>query len=95
MKIRSFIWLKEFEEKIRWKHHLEPEEVEEIFGIRPLYRLMERGERAGEDVYAAHGQTEDGRYVMVFFIYKLNNDALIVSARDMNDREQRYYEKHI
>jgi len=35
----------------------------------------------------------NGRYLSVFFIKKLGNKALIVTARDMNRRERKRYEK--
>jgi uncharacterized DUF497 family protein len=46
----------------------------------------------GEDVYAAFGQTLGGRYLSVFFIYKpVRKTAVIISARDMTDKERRAY----
>jgi uncharacterized DUF497 family protein len=39
----------------------------------------------------ALGQTEAGRYLTVLFIHKKTNDALILSARDMADRERKMY----
>ena len=95
MKIRDFIWLETVEEKIVRKHHVQPYEVQEVFYYQPLFRFMERGERHGEDVYAVHGQTHSGRYLIVFFIHKTTGDALIISARDMTTQEQKYYEKHV
>ena len=46
-----------------------------------------------EDLYNILGRTGEGRYLSVFFIKKLKNKALIISARDMNQRERRRYEK--
>ena len=43
----------------------------------------------GEDLYAALGRTESGRYLIVFFIYKLSGEAFILSARDMDDKERK------
>ena len=95
MQIRKLIWLEEIEEKIVRKHNVQPAEAEEAFFNRPLFRFMERGQRRGEDVYAVHGQTESGRYLTVFFIRKTDGDALIISAREMTDRERKLYGKHI
>lgn len=39
------------------------------------------------------GQTESGRYLIVFFIYKSTREALILSARDMDKKERRQYER--
>ena len=49
------------------------------------------GHRAGEDVYAALGQTEAGRYLITFFVHKLDGRALPVSARDMTPSERRLH----
>jgi hypothetical protein len=95
MQIDRFIWLAEVEEKIIRKHGVQPHEAEEVFFNQPLFRFMERGQRVGEDVYAVHGQTEAGRYVTVIFIHKKQGNALVITARDMTDRERRLYAKHI
>ena len=48
--------------------------------------------KLGEDVYAAFGQTLGGRYLSVFFIYKpARMTAVIISARDMSDKERKAY----
>jgi uncharacterized DUF497 family protein len=39
------------------------------------------------------GQTDSGRYLIVFFIHKKDNRALILSARDMTSAERKRYEK--
>jgi len=50
-------------------------------------------EYAGEDVYLALGQTDSGRYLAVFYILKKNRNVLPISARDMDDKERRRYER--
>ena len=91
MRISGFIWLEEFEDKILRKHGVTPEEAERVSFNKPHFRFMERGNRAGEDVYAAFGQTDAGRYLSIFFIHKQGGEALIVSARPMTERERRTY----
>ena len=91
MRITGFIWIEEIVEKLAQKHHVEPYEVEELFGGRPKFRFVENGHRSGEDVYAALGQTEAGRYLVAFFIHKLDGRALPVSARNMTPGERRLY----
>jgi uncharacterized protein len=91
MKIVGFIWLEEIVEKLEVKHQVIPEEVEQVFVQQPSIRRMNRGHYRGEDVYRALGQTEAGRYLTVFFIHKLTNEALILSARDMDDKERKNY----
>jgi uncharacterized DUF497 family protein len=39
------------------------------------------------------GQAKSGRYLVVFFIYKKDGRALILSARDMTTAERRRYGK--
>ena len=68
-------------------------EVEEVLTNRPRLRRVSKGYQDGEDVYSAAGQTEAGRYLIVFFILKLDRRALVISARDMSRRERRNYEK--
>ena len=59
----------------------------------PHFRFIEKGHRSGENVYAAMGQTTGGRYLVVFFVYKSDRRALILSARDMTKAERRLYGK--
>jgi len=75
------------------KHHVGENEVEEIFNNSPYFRFVENGHREGENVYAAFGPTNGGRYLIVFFVYKQNKHTLIVSARDMTTSERRQYER--
>ena len=41
----------------------------------------------------ALGQTDAGRYLAVLFIYKKTKEALVLSARDMADKERKLYGK--
>ena len=61
-----------------------------LFG-EPLFRKVQKGHVPGEDVYAALGQTEAGRYLIVYFVYKATREALILSARDMDASERKAY----
>lgn len=91
--IKDIIWLNKIVEKLAWKHNIVPLEVEEV--LRGSCRIFkkERGKVEGEHLYNALGRTKAGRYLSVFFIKKLRNNALIITARDMNERERRRYEK--
>ena len=93
MFIDDFIWLPNILNKVEVKHQVLQDEVEEVFFNRPRYRFVESGHQKGEDVYSASGQTEAGRYLIVFFIHKHANTALILSARDMDKKERRRYER--
>ena len=93
MRISGLIWLEDVIEKLYAKHDVRQVEVRETLANRPHFRRVEKGHRAGEDVYSASGQTDAGRYLIVFFVHKRDGRALILSARDMTHKERRQYER--
>ena len=93
MKITEIIWLKLILDKLERKHAVTQQEVREVLASSPRVRFVEKGNRRGEDVYSAMGQTEAGRYLIVFFLLKKDSRALILSARDMTDGERKSYGK--
>lgn len=70
-----------------------PEEVEAMFFARPTYRFVETGHNPDENMYSAMGQTEEGRYIIAFFIHKKDGRALIISARSMDEAEKKRYDR--
>lgn len=93
MRISEIIWLEEIVDKLRRKHGVEPEEVEEALAGRPYFFFVEKGHRKGEDVFGAFCQSEAGRYLVAFFVYKQDKSALVLSARDMAPKDRRRYER--
>ena len=93
MKIKRIIWLENILYKISVKHGVSRYEVVEVFNNKPLFLFVEKGFRNGENIYAALGRTGSGRYLILFFVYKNNKNALIISARSMSVKERRRYEK--
>lgn len=93
MVIDDFIGLPSILDKVEVKHQVSQGEAEEVFFYKPRYRFVESGHQGGEDVYSASGQTEAGRYLIVFFIHKSSNTALILSARDMDKKERKRHER--
>ena len=92
--IQGIIWIDEIVDKIAFKHNVSIEEVEEVLHFTPQIRFLEKGKRKNEDVYVALGHSEAGRYLTVMFIYKpLNKEVLILSARDMAQKERSLYGK--
>ncbi|MBM4333890.1 MAG: BrnT family toxin [Deltaproteobacteria bacterium] len=89
----DIIWLDIIVDKISWKHNVTKNEVEEALTGKPRIFKKELGKVEGEDLYNALGRTENGRYLSIFFIRKLGNRALIITARDMDRKERRRYEK--
>jgi len=87
----AVIFLDRIAEKLDRKHGVQLQEVIEVFNHSPVYRFVEKGHRTNGNVYAALGQTESGRYLIIFFIYKQDRTALILSARDMEHGERKRY----
>jgi uncharacterized DUF497 family protein len=79
-------------DKIASKHRLTVREARQILLSKPRIRFAEKGHIENNDVYAAFGQTFNGRYVVVFFVYKPDTaTAIIISARAMSPKERRAY----
>lgn len=93
MVIKKIIWKDQFVEKLELKHNVFIEEVEEILGSKPHVRKVNNGRVKGENVYSAFGQTLAGRYLVIFYIRKSTGAILPISARDMDDKERKYYGK--
>ena len=93
MQLHEVIWKDRFIDKLEAKHGVSTGEVEEALFGKPHVRRARKGYVKGEDLYAAYGQTEGGRYLVVFFIRKEQTAALPISARDMTDSERKYYER--
>lgn len=91
MRIRGVIWVRSVVDKLSSKHGVQPSEVEETLGNKPKIRFVEKGQRVGEDAYLALGRTDAGRHLAVLFLYKVTQEALILSARDMAAKERRRY----
>jgi len=53
--------------------------------------LPKLGDVPNDDLYRAIGQTDAGRYLIVFFVYKHGGRALVISARDATKGERRHY----
>jgi uncharacterized DUF497 family protein len=64
-------------------HGVEPYEAEEIIDNAALITGVGRGK------YAAYGQTDAGRYLLVIFAKKSDARLRIVTARDMTDAEKK------
>lgn len=59
----------------------------------PKFRLGGKGNYLHENIYYALGKTDANRYLFVVFILKRNNEALILSAREMDNKEKSIYSK--
>lgn len=93
MEITDLIITSEILDKLIWKHNVTEREVRQVFLDKPRYRFIENGRYGDEHLYLALGITDSGRYLAVYFVYKKNKKALIISARDMTEAERRKYAK--
>ncbi|MCL4871339.1 MAG: BrnT family toxin [Anaerolineae bacterium] len=88
MRIDDLLWLDHIVDKLEIKHQVVPSEVYEVFWNRPRFRYCV----PGENVYRVMGCTDSRRYLVVFFVYKpADHLALIISAREMTDKERKSY----
>ncbi len=93
IKIIKIIWLNDIIEKICNKHSVMVSEVEAVFKNKPKFRRGARGNYINENLYYAFGITDKNRLLFIVFIFKRNNEALIISARDMDYKEKSMYFK--
>ena len=83
------IYVSAFVEMHIWtKHHVTPEEVEEVCFSDPL---VIRGRNSS---YAIYSQTDVGRYLIVFLYPQGQGVFRLASAREMEDRERRRYQRN-
>lgn len=93
IRIDRIIWLDEIIEKIRHKHNVTVTEVEDVFKNNPKFRRGPAGNYVKENIYYALGSTDTNRLLFVVFIFKRDNEALIISAREMDSKEKSMYSK--
>ncbi len=87
MKIHYFEWDEANARHIAERHGLSEGEAEEVFYNQPVIRKL-RGGRL-----AAYGQDDSGRYLTAIFHLKPGGVVRIVTARDSNQWERRYYQQ--
>ena len=89
--LKKIIWIDKFVIKIREKHNLTVDEIEDALLSGAIFRRARRDKVSGENVYVAYGSTNTGRNLFIVFIYKSSMEGLIISARDITLQERRYY----
>lgn len=87
MHIKGFEWDDGNVLHIELGHGIKPEEAEEVFAVKPLFRKTKRSH------YVAMGPTLEGRYLTMVFELKKHNIARIITGWDMNQAEKRYWRK--
>ncbi len=74
------------------KHQVQNWECEQIFFNEPLIMLDDPKHSLSEKRWAAFGQTNAGRLLTIIFT-KREKLLRVISARDMNRKEKKFYEK--
>ncbi len=91
LRILDVIWHEKYVTKIAEKHDIMIDEAEDVLFSSPHVRFIQKGRVKGEHVYVAYGQTQGGRYLVVFFIRKRGSAVLPITAREMTRAERRYF----
>ena len=91
--ITGFDWDDGNRDKNRLKHNVLNGECEDVFFNQPLVIVDDARHSKDEKRYAAFGVTDGGRKLTVIFTQR-ENLIRVISARDMNSKERRFYEKH-
>ncbi len=88
----GFQWDRGNTDKNLIKHNVENWECEQVFFNRPLLVLDDPKHSVSEKRWAAFGKTDADRLLVVIFT-KRNNLIRIISSRDMNKRERKFYDE--
>ena len=88
MRISDFEWDDGNALHLQLGHGISPEEAEEVFANKPLFRKTKKAH------YAVLGKTLEGRYLTVVFDLKSGGVARPITGWDMDRAEVRYYRKH-
>lgn len=75
------------------KHQVQNWECEQIFFNEPLIILDDSKNSLSEKRWAAFSQTDAGRRLTIIFT-KREKLLEVISARDMNRKERKFYEKN-
>jgi uncharacterized DUF497 family protein len=88
----GFQWDEGNIDKNLFKHQVQNWECEQIFFNEPLIILDDPKHSLPEKRWAAFGQTDAGRLLTIIFT-KREKLLRVISARDMNRKEKKFYEK--
>ena len=74
------------------KHNVENWECEQVFFNRPLLVLEDTRHSVSEKRWVAFGKTDRDRFLVLVFTRR-GNLIRMISARDMNKRERKFYDE--
>ncbi|MGA2958851.1 MAG: BrnT family toxin [Thermodesulfobacteriota bacterium] len=87
MHLSEFEWDEGNALHLELAHGIKPEEAEEIFANKPIFRRTKKGH------YIAFGPTTDRRYLTVVFELKARGVVRPITAWDMKRAEIQYYKR--
>jgi len=88
LRVKGFGWDNGNVLHLELGHGVKPEEAEEVFAVKPLFRKTKKGH------YVAMGPTLEGRYLTVVFELKKDGIARVITGWDMDKTEKRYWRRH-
>ena len=91
--IIGFDWDDGNRDKNQLRHNVLNGECEDVFFNQPLVIISDAKHSNIEKRYAAFGVTDGGRKLIVIFTVR-RKLIRVISARNMNRKESRFYEKH-
>ena len=89
----GFQWDEDNTDKNLTKHNVQNWESEQIFFNKPLLVLDDPKHSLVEKRWAAFGRTDAGRLLVVVFTRR-GEQIRVISARDMNRKEEKFYEEN-
>ncbi|NQU64401.1 MAG: BrnT family toxin [SAR324 cluster bacterium] len=90
--LKGFDWDEGNRDKNWITHKVSTTECEEVFFNLPLLFRDDIEHSQSETRYFVLGRTHSNRYLFVSFTQRQNN-IRVISARDMNKKERKLYEK--
>lgn len=90
--VEGFDWDRGNKDKSWKKHKVGVKESEEVFANKPRFIAEDKKHSIVEKRYMLWGITKKKRKLIVVFTIR-NEKIRIISTRDMNQEERRFYEK--
>ena len=88
MRVNKFVWNKDNLEHIS-KHYVNSIEVEKVFDGKFIVRKTKEG------MYLAWGQAYNGRYLFIVFRSLGKGNIKVITARDMMDKDKKFYLRRV
>jgi uncharacterized DUF497 family protein len=91
-RVSGFEWDEGNRDKSWRNHKVDDKEAEQVFFNNPLLVNLDEKHSFSEMRFQALGRSDEGRRLFVAFA-KRGGKIRVISARDQNRKERRYYEK--